>query len=205
MMWPDKDDAAGRNNLRATLTHLRTLIEHTDDSRSDDDASPPWHLRSDGDSLELFVSDRLVIDADEFDDAIRAARRADSERNPAETLRHCQFAIARWAGPYLADAADPDRAFDQRMSRLLDMVWALIRASELCAGRGDHDDALDLARRAIEIEPLSERAHRIAIQTLLSSGDRPGARRAADRCIELLAADGLTPEPETLRLRASLT
>jgi DNA-binding SARP family transcriptional activator len=200
VMWPDKDESAARNNLRATLNHLRTLLENDDA----DDAGPPWHVRSDGESLELFVSDRLAIDALDFDAAVRAARRADSERRPAETLSHCLRAIDLYAGPYLDDALDPDWAFNQRMNHHLHFVEVCVRASELREARGEADGALDLARRAVDAEPLSERAHRALVRALLATDDRAGANRAYGRCIDILAADGLSPDDETVRLRASL-
>lgn len=200
LMWPDKDEHAARNNLRATLNHLRTLLE----SDADDDAGPPWHVRSDGESLELFLSDRLIIDAFEFDKAVAAARRADAERRPGETLAHCLDAIDRYAGAYLDDALDPDWAFNQRMTHHLDFVDVCVRASELREARGEAGAALDLARRAVDAEPLSERGHRALIRSLIASDDRAGARRAHDRCLDLLTADGLIPDDETRRLGSEL-
>ncbi len=200
LMWPDKDEHAARNNLRATLNHLRSLLEND----PSDDAGPPWHVRSDGESLELFLSDRLIIDALEFDKAVAAARRADAERRPGETLAHCLDAIDRYAGPYLDDALDPDWAFNQRMTHHLDFVDVCVRASELREARGEAAAALDLARRAVDAEPLSERGHRALVRALTTAGDRAGARRAHDRCLDLLAADGLTPDDETSRLGSEL-
>jgi DNA-binding SARP family transcriptional activator/ATP/maltotriose-dependent transcriptional regulator MalT len=201
LMWPDKDEHAARNNLRATLNHLRTLLESDAD---DADDGPPWHVRSDGESLELFVSDRLVIDALEFDAAVAAARRADLERRPAEALAHCLEAIGRYAGPYLDDALDPDWAFNQRMTHHLDFVDMCVRASELREARGEASAAADLARRAVDAEPLSERAHRALCRALRASGDRAAARRAYERCGDVLAAEGLSPDDETRRLGSQL-
>lgn len=205
LMWPDKDENAARNNLRATLNHLRTLLEVQSDERVEDaEAGPPWHVRSDGESLELFSSDRLVVDAVAFERAVREARRADAERRPADTLDHCRHAVGRYRGPYLDDALDQDWAFNHRMKLHLDHVEMCTRASELLEGRGELSEALDLARIAVEAEPLSERAHRSVIRTLVGSEDRAGARRAYERCIALLDADGLVPSSETLRLGAEL-
>ena len=203
MMWPDKDENAARNNLRATLNHLRTLLEHSTDD-PDVDAGPPWHVRSEGESLELFSSDRLVIDAVAFEHAVRAARRADVERRPADALSHCRDAVARYGGPYLDDALDQDWAFTHRMKLQLDHVEMCVRASELLEARGEVAEALDMARTAVDAEPLSERAHRALVRTLISSEDRAGARRAHERCIAVLEADGIVPSAETLRLGAEL-
>lgn len=203
LMWPDKDENAARNNLRATLNHLRTLLEHSDED-GDVDAGPPWHVRSEGESLELFTSDRLDIDAIAFEDAVQSARRADIERRPADALTHCRDAVARYGGPYLDDALDQDWAFNHRMKLQLDHVEMCTRASELLEARGEVSEALDMARTAVDAEPLSERAHRALVRTLIGSEDSAGARRAHERCLAVLEADGLSPSPETLRLGAEL-
>lgn len=202
LMWADKDENAARNNLRATLNHLRTLLELGDDDAGD--AGPPWHVRSEGESLELFVSDRLEIDALAFEREVSAARRADIERRPSDTLSHSRAAIELYGGPYLDDALDPDWAFTHRMTLHLDYVEVCIRASELTKSHGETAESLDYSRRAVDAEPLSERAHRALIRALTASGDRAGARRAHERCLAVLDTDGLSPEDETLRLAAEI-
>ena len=199
LMWPDKDENAARNNLRATLNHLRALLEHGADSEG-----PPWHVRSDGESLELFASDRLVVDAVAFNEAVRSARRADAERRPADALAHCRDAVGLYRGPYLDDALDQDWAFNHRLTLHLDHVEMCTRASELLDSHSEVGEAVALARLAVDAEPLSERAHRALVRALFGSEDRAGARRAHERCVAVLEADGLTPSAETLRLGAQL-
>lgn len=198
LMWPDKDENAARNNLRATLNHLRALLEHGPDD------GPPWHIRSEGESLELFLSDRLVIDSVEFERAVSNARRADIDRRAGDALSASLSAIDLYRGAYLDDALDPDWGFNHRMKLHLDHVEMCTRASELLEARGDVAHAIALARRAVDAEPLSDRAHRALVRALATSGDRAGARRAHERCLELLAADGLTPEDETIRVGAQV-
>lgn len=198
-LWPDKDETSARNNLRATLNHLRQLLEV-----AGDDSAPPWQVRSDGDSITLFDSDRLDLDVDRFRSAMAAARRAERDRNAGDALAHYRTALKLYRGPYLADALDPDWAANERTVFHLDMVEAATRASELSLGRGDLDDALAFARRAVDAEELSERAHRALIRALIAADDRAAAVRAHDRVVEVLAADGLRPDDETLRLRTEI-
>jgi hypothetical protein len=86
-------------------------------------------------------------------------------------------------------------------------------ASELVESHGETGEALHDARRAVDAEMLSERAHPSAhpneligalVRALIASGDRAGARRARERCLSVLEADGLNPEDETLRLGAEV-
>jgi LuxR family transcriptional regulator, maltose regulon positive regulatory protein len=206
-LWPDKDDDAARNNLRATLSHLRSLLDEQahDDTTDHSNSGPPWHVRSDGESVELFASDRLIIDADRFERAVATARRSDRERLASPTLAACREAIECYRGAYLEDSFDPDVAFNQRLAMQLDHVEMCIRASELCEARADSlDDALAYARHAVDAEPLSERAHRALIRALVTKDDPAGARRAYEQAVRVLTEDGLEPEPETTRLGANL-
>lgn len=202
-LWPEKDETSARNNLRATLNHLRQLLE-VSDAMSDDASAPPWTVRSDGDSITLFDSDRLHLDVDAFRIEMGAARRAERERNAGEALGHYRAALELYRGPYLVDALDPDWAVNARTVFHLDMVEAATRASELSLGHGQVDDALRFARRAVDAEELSERAHRAMIRSLIASGDRAAAVRAHERVVSVLQADGLAPDDETLRLRAEI-
>lgn len=199
VLWPDKDENSARANLRATLNHLRPLLDG-----EGEDGAPPWHVRSDGETLSLFESDLLQIDADEFEREIDLARTADRNRNAAETVDHHLRAIRLYRGPYLADALDQDWAFNHRTKLHLDFVEASTRCAELCAAQGDTDLAIELARRAIDAEPLAERSHRSLVRALTASGDRAGARRALERAIDVVEADGLRPETATVRLADEL-
>jgi LuxR family transcriptional regulator, maltose regulon positive regulatory protein len=222
LLWPDKDDNSARNNLRATLSHLRALLEQqpghelvsTDDASANqdeqesrtDDSGPPWHVRADGETVELFRSDRLVIDADRFAHCVAAARRHDRDRLAAPTLEACREAVSLYRGEYLADAFDSDLAFNQRLAFHLDHVALCIRASELCESRsGSLDDALDFARRAVDAEPLSEPAHRALIRALIAHSDPLGARRAYEQVVQILGNEGLDPDVETTRLGVTLS
>ncbi len=202
-LWPDKDETSARNNLRATLNHLRQLLE-VSGSTDDEDGAPPWNVRSDGDSITLFDSDRLRLDVDDFRIEMSAARRAERGRNPSDALAHFRAALHLYRGPYLADALDPDWAVNERTVFHLDMVEAATRASELSLGHGQVDDGLQYARQAVEAEELSERAHRALIRSLIASGDRAAAVRAHERVVSVLDADGLVPDDETLRLRSEI-
>lgn len=66
---------------------------------------------------------------------------------------------------------------------------------------GDGAAALPLAMRLIEMDPLSEDAHRHLIRLHYLAGDRSAALRAFDRCEQLLKHEvGTRPGPQTLAL-----
>lgn len=66
---------------------------------------------------------------------------------------------------------------------------------------GDYAGAARWAERLLELDPLSEEAHRRAMRLYYLSGDRPAALQAYARCRELLSRElRVAPLPETAAL-----
>lgn len=71
--------------------------------------------------------------------------------------------------------------------------------------RQDWDTALQLANTLLQLDPLSEDAHRRLMRLHYLRGDPAAARQAFDRCARLLNDEiGTAPSAETLQLLASL-
>lgn len=83
-----------------------------------------------------------------------------------------------------------------RLSTITDRALAVEAEAALLLGRSA--TAADAARRLLERNELDERAHRVLIRALASSGDRAGAIHAYETCRALLADRlGTDPGPET--------
>jgi predicted ATPase/DNA-binding SARP family transcriptional activator len=83
-----------------------------------------------------------------------------------------------------------------RLASMGDRALAVEAESALMLGRSA--TAADAARRLLERNELDERAHRVLIRALASSGDRAGAIHAYETCRALLAERlGTDPGPET--------
>ncbi len=89
----------------------------------------------------------------------------------------------------------PRRARSKR-ARLLHLA-ALLDLGELRLARGQADNALVDAERAVALDPYSERAHRLAIAAALRGHDQGRAGVAADRAMATLDELGVEPEPAT--------
>ncbi|MFC6668232.1 BTAD domain-containing putative transcriptional regulator [Deinococcus radiopugnans] len=82
------------------------------------------------------------------------------------------------------------------------------RQTETLTGRatqqedaGDLTGALATAQRLLDLNPVSEDAHRRLIRLHYLAGDRPAALRAYRRCVEVLRREiGVDPLPETVQL-----
>ena len=186
-MWPTLQGASARNNLRVNLAHLNKMIEP---DRSD---SPPWHVRSDGDYITLVASPFLTLDVDEFLRSIESAKLEDKSGLPGTAIAHYQAACELYRGDYLTESALTDIGGDNRVALRLAFVDAATRGAELLVVDARPGEALHLAERAVEVEPLTDAAHAVRLEALRALGREVEAGHAAVQCRRLYADLGLSP------------
>jgi DNA-binding SARP family transcriptional activator len=67
--------------------------------------------------------------------------------------------------------------------------------------QGHHRLAIDLAERAIALDPLRETGYRLLMEAELARGDALAALRAFDRCEQTVMADfGASPSNRTIEV-----
>ena len=72
-------------------------------------------------------------------------------------------------------------------------------ASKTLLERGNHVDARAIALKWVELAPLSEAAHRLAMRAIAKTGDRTGALQQYQTCERLLRDElGVAPDAETI-------
>jgi DNA-binding SARP family transcriptional activator len=194
-IWPDKPERTGASNLRFTLNQLQSVLEP---GREADDL--PWYVVSDQDRLMLRSSDLVVIDVDEFTDAIAAGDEHDRDGDPELALAAYRKAAAIYRGDFLADASDPDWGYYEALRLRGQFVRIAARASSLALAAGDLHEAEQLAHRATEIEPLYEPAVRALASTMVASRRLGAARETLAKLTAELSGAGMTPEPATMHL-----
>jgi DNA-binding SARP family transcriptional activator len=195
LLWPDASPERARNNLRVTLTHLRSLLEP--DRRGGEAA---FHLRQRGETLALHRSAALDVDVWAVEDHAAAARTFDARGHHAEAAEHHLAAAERWRGELLTDLRGlPDLAGELHA---LDDAAAesTARAGEWLLATGAAPRARLLAERLLRHDPYSERAYRLLLGAALARGDRTAAAEAWERCHAHLADLGVDPAPETQML-----
>ena len=194
-LWPDADEEAGRRNLRSTLNLLHKVLEP---ERETGDAT--FFVRADGNRLRLVRSPQLTIDAWEFEELLDEAADLQRDGVPSLALAPLTEAVELYRGGFLADAAYDDWSLAERDRLRSRFVDAACRTAELRLAGDDLDGALAMATKVLTIEPWSERAHRCSIAAYLARGDRVGARRAVEACLEALADFGGPADTETAML-----
>ena len=192
LLWPDLSARDGARNLRVTLTYLRQLLEP---GRPTGEAS--YHLRADGTTIALHPSDHLVVDLWELRRLRRDTERHRGEGDPGRTIALLGAATAWWRGEPLADLAGIIGHEHEIEHVRVMQLESLLELGELRLVRGDADNARTDAERALDLDPYSERAHRLAIAAALRTHDQRRTDAVCHRTRSMLDELGVAPEPQT--------
>ncbi|SMB97554.1 ATP-binding protein [Deinococcus hopiensis] len=176
LLWPDSPEATARNNLSQMLRKLR-LATGADLI---------------GGSDEVGLRPALAVDAAQARAALTQGRLADLLELDGTLLHHLSY----------DDCPDLDDWVTAQREQLQEWRTGALRAQLLRAERdGEVGEALALARRLLDLDPVSEEAWRHVMRLTYLSGDRPAALRAYRRCQQVLRREfGVDPLPETADL-----
>jgi DNA-binding SARP family transcriptional activator len=201
LLWPERDRASARADLRSSLFILTRAI------------GPGW-LDAGDDAISLRRVPGLSVDIVHFhallSQAIRHAhpatgRRCDSCASVlAEAVR--LYTADFLAGFSLSDAAEFDNWQRYQTEGLrLDLAEALERLASLLTARGDHVAAIAHARRWLDLDPYCEEPHRALMQIYAEAGNRASAFRQYEECVRVLDEElGVRPDAETVALYEAL-
>lgn len=189
--WEELPEADGRRTLTTTLGRLRRT-------------HPEWPILSAGELLGWAPHPNMMVDT------TRLAELARETESPPDLAR-AALAEPLWRGPFLLDFYLPDApAFDQWLytqrahweEQFLNLLHRLIAAD---AKVGRWERVAVHARQALSVNPLQERFHRLLMEALSRSGDRPAALAQFTSLQQhLLEELGVEPDRQTLRLREAI-
>ena len=184
-LWPDIPEPRALAAQRRALSELRAALSAVS-------ARGEWLLVSDT-TLQWNPAATCQVDIDLFEqDATKGT--------PAALYR----AVELYAGDLLATWEDEWLAAERERLRRLQLE-ALHRLATHHRALGEYETAASFARRALDMEPLSERNHRNLIALLYLCGDRATALTAYDRLAHLLEDEyGVGPMEETRALREAI-
>jgi DNA-binding SARP family transcriptional activator len=182
LLWSGRPPAGHQTTVEGYVSLLRHRLDPAGDTRDSAITS-----RDGGYSL---VAERVRVDVDRFDELVAAA----SGRPAGRALRPLTAAAHLAGRPLLEDVEHPEWATEARERYRARLVTTLLDAGGLALAAGEPGTALDLAGRAVEIDPIAERGWAIMITAHRALGDRLAALRAYDSCRRRLA-EGLGVEP----------
>lgn len=187
LLWPDVRDTQARHSLRQTLSLLRKALP-----------SAAAALQVDGRSLRL-VATRVHVDVASFSSCIALGTRDAL----MEAGRH-------YRGELLEGMAVNEQPFERwlqcererlrtQLSRALTQLIAMDMAAERYA------DAAEVCSRLLQLDPLSEEAHRSLMRLLALQGRRAAALQQYRALTQLLDEElGAAPDPLTQQLYAEI-
>jgi serine/threonine-protein kinase len=184
LLWPDSEETHARSSLRNALHVLRRALG--------DEA-----LLSRGDEEIAANFDLIWCDGRAFEQAL-------SENKVEEALKLYRGDLL--PGFFIDEAAVFERWLDDERKRLrLSAAHAARILAERLEANGNPTEALEWARRAVELTDIDERAVRWQVELMARAGDRAGALHVYDEFAARLASDfEAEPSPETRTLAEQL-
>lgn len=209
LLWPDSPRSSAQNNLRFTLSHLRSLGKKL----ALGGLELPPILVTDRYTVQLHPAWVLNADSNHFQQLLEQTRRHD--HNSRSQCEACQSslhqAVQLYQGDFLVGfsldncAAFEEWLFMQREQYYSQVCEAYQDLAAYAEAAEDLTDALDYVQRQIELAPLRESAYRQEMRILNRQGERTSALATFERCRTLLNKElGLDPEPETLALHMQI-
>jgi DNA-binding SARP family transcriptional activator/tetratricopeptide (TPR) repeat protein len=184
LLWPELDRSRARATLRRTLSVAAAV----------------------GPAL-VIDSDRVRLDPAAVDCDVARFRRLVASSDPDDVRRAARLPADRFLEGFSLRDSPP---FEDWMLGVADelrdeLSRSLARLVGAAVERGAWDDALEHARRRVQVEPLSEPAHADLIRVTAWSGDRPGALQAYRGLVRLLDRElGVPPLSQTLALHEDI-
>ena len=205
MFWPDQPLKSARNNLRQSLHQLRRALEPKgaevplfEATRQTVTIHPEFPVWIDAAEVRGLPEDCAALDS--------------SPRN----CRHCLPELERRAelyrGPFLQGMEPREEQEDladwlhaQREHAHQQALTLLDRAAACRQALGAPELGLGHARRALDLDPCGEMAHRRVMELLADMGRIQDALQQYGSCERLLARElGVDPEPATRALARDL-
>gem|GEM_PF-6202231 len=180
-LWPDLEPQAGRRNLRVTLSYLTRALE-PDRVKN----APPWFVRADGEMLVL-QTEGMDLDLVRVSNSLAEARLHRASGVASKSIESLRAAIESYGGPFL-EGLDDEWIIEERNAGQRQALDACLRLSALLrAGRSE--EAVQWARRAVEIDPFSVDAQETLVEAL-QVGPPHEVDAARERLVQLLDETG---------------
>lgn len=190
LLWPDRPADSARRNLRQALYNLRSVL----------DGANGWRgLHADPQTVTLDLAGGGRLDVAEFEQALARGFHG-QEPDLAELTRAARLYRGDFLQGFSVRGAEP---FEEWLStqrlRLRELAIQVEKTvADRHASRGDHTLAMQSAHRVLEMDPLSEPAHRDLMRLFAVSGRRTRALAQYEQLAQTLRRElGVEPDRRT--------
>ena len=192
-LWPEAEAQAGLNSLNQAIYHLRRALD-PDYDLALQDGTPTPYIRHEAEMVTVNL-DLVVFDSARLRSTLDAVRRRASVDQVDDLLDS-------YLGPFGVEV--PFEPWAEQHRGALDVgIFAVIEREMAAAyAVGDIDRAIDLALRAVRIDPTDGAMLEHLALLLEESGSIAGARRAAARAVSALREMDVAPSPALQRISA---
>lgn len=187
LLWPDTNEPQARTNLRNLLFQLRQSWPAIDQ-----------YLKITTTTLQWEPSTRLTLDVSRFEAALALAEQADA--NDEQRLAAYQQALA-WYGGDLLPAHYDEWILTWRERLRTRYLGLLQQLSELHRKRRHYGQAIQMAERLVQADPLREESYRWLMQLHIENHDHAQALRTFYACATTLQQElDVDPSPLTVAI-----
>ena len=198
LLWPENVENAHKA-LRSAVSALRDVLEP---------AREPWLSsrfvpRGQGGYALLFPPEYTTwIDVIEFERLLDSGLQAE---NTPEARKSLERALHLYTGDYLAEDGETAWVLAER-ARLRDRYFAgVIRLMQWLAEEACYAGAIELGRRALELDRCREPLYRLMMQSQATLGDNASALQTFEQCRQVLARYlGADPSAQTQALHMAI-
>ena len=195
IFWGDLETRRARHSFNTALWRLRRLLEH--DGRS------PTYLQIDSRQVGFNVGSDFRLDVAEFEHRCDWASQVEAHSSSQAAVLYRQ-AVELYRGDLLTDCYDDWCLVERERLRRL-YLQALDNLLAFHINQRDLAEAINLAARILEVDPLREEVHRDLIGLYVESGQPATALRQYRVCETTLKRElGIEPMPETQALFRTL-
>lgn len=185
LLWPDYPRASAFSYLRRTLWELNQIL------------GKGW-IESDRENITLNRLPELSVDVNTFQSLVGSASDQVSALQEAVSLYRGNFL----EGLVIADTLPFEEWQYQQVEYFQrDFAQALEKLVDALEQRGEYDDAMQYAQRWLALDRLNESAYRAIMRQMAGMGDRSGAVKVYQACVQTLKDElGVAAQEETEKL-----
>ncbi len=193
MLWPESPESTARGNLRQSLSRLRDLLG-SENSRQE-------YLTGSAETIQFNRHSTHWLDVASFQSLRKAV--LEHVHRSVTTCDSCSLLLAQalelYRGDFLGEFSLRDSTpfeewvITQREQLKIQAMWAVSELTAYFEAHGNYERMTHYARRALDVESMSDGAHFSLVRALAFGGQRDAALSHYQAYCELIEREGLPP------------